>query len=97
MTGARTSPLDRGDLRARVAAGEKTVGTFVGTASAVTAEACAAAGVDWLVLDLEHGAGGEDLVGAVVRFADLRKRRTQLAVGGGLPRHLEARRVVPVA
>ena len=44
------------------------------------------------------------LVNAVVwtfvsdmRFADLRKRRSQLAVGGGLPRHLEARRVVPVA
>jgi 4-hydroxy-2-oxoheptanedioate aldolase len=69
MTGGRTSPLDRGDLRARVAAGERTVGTFVGTASAVTAEVCAAAGVDWLVLDLEHGAGGEDLVGGVVLAA----------------------------
>ena len=51
-----------------------------------------AAGVDAIEL-----ATDDDLVGAVVRFADLRKRRTQLAVGGGLPRHLEARRVVPVA
>jgi len=51
-----------------------------------------ATGVDAIEL-----ATDDDLVGAVVRFADLRKRRSQLAVGGGLPRHLEARRVVPVA
>jgi uncharacterized protein (DUF58 family) len=30
----------------------------------------------------------DDLVDAVLRFADLRKRRSQLAVGGGLPQHL---------
>jgi len=46
---AGPSPLDRGRLRARLAAGEATVGTFVGAASPVAAEACAAAGVDWLV------------------------------------------------
>jgi len=69
VTGRSTSPLDRGALRARVAGGETTVGTFIGTASAVTAEVCAAAGMDWLVLDLEHGAGGEDLVGGVVLAA----------------------------
>lgn len=51
------SPLDHGRLRARLASGEVTLGTFVGTASAVTAEVCAAAGADWLLLDLEHGAG----------------------------------------
>ena len=56
---AGPSPLDRGRLRARLAAGQATAGTFVGAASPVTAEACAAAGVDWLVLDLEHGSGGE--------------------------------------
>jgi len=55
-------------------------------------DAFVAAGVDALEL-----ATDDDLVGTVVRFADLRKRRTQLAVGGGLPRHLEARRGVPVA
>jgi 4-hydroxy-2-oxoheptanedioate aldolase len=64
--GWAVSPLDRGQLRARVASGEATLGTFVGTASAVTAEVCAAAGLDWLLLDLEHGAGGEEQVGAVV-------------------------------
>lgn len=66
---ALLSPLDRGRLRARVTAGETTVGTFVGTAAAVTAEVCAAAGADWLVLDLEHGAGGEEQVRDVVPAA----------------------------
>jgi 4-hydroxy-2-oxoheptanedioate aldolase len=59
---AGPSPLDRGRLRARLAGGQATVGTFVGAASPVAAEACAAAGVDWLVLDLEHGSGGEEQV-----------------------------------
>jgi 2-dehydro-3-deoxyglucarate aldolase/4-hydroxy-2-oxoheptanedioate aldolase len=63
------SPLNHGRLRARLAAGEPTVGTFVGAASAVTAEVCAAAGVDWVLLDLEHGAGGEEQVRDVVPAA----------------------------
>jgi len=66
---AGPSPLDRGRLRARLAAGEGTLGTFLGAASPVTAEACAAAGVDWLVLDLEHGTGGEEQVRDVVPAA----------------------------
>jgi len=66
---AGPSPLDRGRLRTRLAAGQATLGTFVGAASPVTAEACAAAGVDWLVLDLEHGSGGEEQVRDVVPAA----------------------------
>lgn len=64
-----SGPLDDGRLRARLAAGESTVGTFVGTASPVTAEVCAAAGFDWLLLDLEHGAGGEEQVRTTVPVA----------------------------
>jgi 4-hydroxy-2-oxoheptanedioate aldolase len=64
-----TGPMDGGRLRARVAAGEGTLGTFVGTASPVTAEICAAAGFDWLLLDLEHGAGGEEQVRTTVPVA----------------------------
>jgi 2-dehydro-3-deoxyglucarate aldolase/4-hydroxy-2-oxoheptanedioate aldolase len=64
-----SGPLDNGRLRARVTAGEVTIGTFVGTASPVTAEVCAAAGFDWLLLDLEHGAGGEEQVRATVPVA----------------------------
>src|SRR5919107_5091054 len=66
---AGPSPLDRGRLRARLAAGQGTLGTFVGAASPVTAEACAAAGADWLVLDLEHGSGGEEQVRDVIPAA----------------------------
>jgi len=43
------------------------------------------AGVDALELCTD-----DDLVDAIMRFADLRKRRSQLASGGSLPRHLEA-------
>lgn len=64
-----SGPLDRGRLRASVAGGRPTIGTFVGTASPITAEICAAAGFDWLLLDLEHGAGGEEQVRTTVPFA----------------------------
>ena len=55
-----------GGLKERLQAGETTFGTFLGTASPTAAEICAAAGVDWVLLDLEHGAGGEELVRSVV-------------------------------
>jgi uncharacterized protein (DUF58 family) len=49
------------------------------------------AGVDALELST-----GGDLVDAVLRFADLRKRRSQLA-GGGLPSHLSRRDEISLA
>ena len=45
--------------------------------------ALARAGVDALELATDG-----DLVDALLRFADLRKRRSQLAAGGGVPKHL---------
>ena len=50
------------------------------------------AGVDALELSTE-----DNMVDAVLRFADLRKRRSQLAGGGALPQHLEALNDVSVA
>jgi uncharacterized protein (DUF58 family) len=47
--------------------------------------AFANAGVDALEL-----ATNDNLVDAILRFADLRKRRSQLATGGGFPQHLGA-------
>ena len=61
--------LDRGELRRRLAHGEITYGTFIGAATPVTAEVCAAAGVDWVLLDLEHGAGGEEQARDVIAAA----------------------------
>jgi 2-keto-3-deoxy-L-rhamnonate aldolase RhmA len=46
-------------IRARLAAGETLFGTFLGLGSSLAAEACAVAGFDWLLVDLEHGAGDE--------------------------------------
>ena len=50
------------------------------------------AGVDALELSTE-----DDLVDAILRFADLRKRRSQLAAGGSLPQHLRGSREVSLA
>jgi 4-hydroxy-2-oxoheptanedioate aldolase len=66
---APLSPLNHGALAAAVRSGTPTLGTFIGSASPLAAEVCAAAGVDWVLLDLEHGAGGEEQVRDVVPAA----------------------------
>ena len=54
----------------RVRRAEATRGTFLNLGSALVAEVCALAGFDWLLVDLEHGAGGEDaLVGQILAGA----------------------------
>lgn len=51
-------------LRTRVAGGETLVGAFVNLGGSLTTEIMGIAGFDWLVIDLEHGAGDEQtLVG----------------------------------
>jgi hypothetical protein len=50
------------------------------------------AGVDALELSTT-----DDLVDAILRFADLRRRRRQLSVGGSLPLHLGGTHGVPMA
>ena len=56
-------PFDR-SFRDRVLAGETLLGLFLDLGSPVSAELCAAAGYDWLLVDLEHGAATEaDLLG----------------------------------
>lgn len=49
-------------LREKLASGSTVVGTFLNLGSALAAEACAIAGYDWLLIDLEHGGGGESSV-----------------------------------
>ncbi|MEU4673438.1 aldolase/citrate lyase family protein [Amycolatopsis sp. NPDC023774] len=44
-------------------------GTFAGLGSPVGVEIAAAAGADWVLLDLEHGGGSEELVGPSVTAA----------------------------
>jgi 4-hydroxy-2-oxoheptanedioate aldolase len=53
-------------LRARVNSGETLFGLFLDLGSPFSAEICARVGYDWLVIDLEHGAGTEaGLVGLI--------------------------------
>jgi 2-dehydro-3-deoxyglucarate aldolase/4-hydroxy-2-oxoheptanedioate aldolase len=44
----------------RVRSGSPTLGTFLNLGSTLAAEVCALSGFDFLLVDLEHGAGGED-------------------------------------
>jgi uncharacterized protein (DUF58 family) len=66
---------DRGFRRRFAAASERREGAL--------RTAFREAGVDALELSTT-----DDLVDAIMRFADLRKRRSQLAAGGALPQHL---------
>ncbi len=47
------------DLHPRLQAGETLFGTFAGLGSPVATELVARAGFDWVIIDLEHGAGTE--------------------------------------
>ena len=48
------------DFRKRVLAREWLVGTFLNLGSPITVEVAGLAGFDWLLIDHEHGPGGED-------------------------------------
>ncbi|MFB3881043.1 MAG: HpcH/HpaI aldolase/citrate lyase family protein [Armatimonadota bacterium] len=47
-------------IRDRVLKGEIVSGTWLNLGSSITAEIAGLAGFDWVVVDLEHGAGGHD-------------------------------------
>ncbi|RKQ87011.1 2,4-dihydroxyhept-2-enedioate aldolase [Solirubrobacter pauli] len=49
-------------IKRRLAAGEVLVGSFAALGSAVAVEALARAGLDFVIVDLEHGAGDESRV-----------------------------------
>ncbi len=61
--------LDHGAFKKRVSTGEATFGIFLGLATPMSIEIAAIAGLDWVLLDLEHGPGSEDQVGSVVTTA----------------------------
>ena len=46
-------------LRRRLSAGDALLGCFLSLGSPLTSEIMGAAGYDWALIDLEHGAGGE--------------------------------------
>ncbi len=54
------TPAETGSFRDVVRARTPIIGTFLNLGSTLAAEACALAGYDWLLVDLEHGGRGED-------------------------------------
>jgi 4-hydroxy-2-oxoheptanedioate aldolase len=65
-------------LRTRVLNGETVLGCFLGLGSALTTEIVGLVGFDWVVVDLEHGAGFEcDLLG---QFQALNASQTAVVV-----------------
>jgi 2-keto-3-deoxy-L-rhamnonate aldolase RhmA len=63
-TGSAMSGAVPSEFRSRLQDGETVVGSFVNLGSSLTTEIMGIAGFDWLVLDLEHGAGDEALLTA---------------------------------
>jgi 4-hydroxy-2-oxoheptanedioate aldolase len=58
------------DLRRRIHAGETLFGSFVQLGSPIAAELLARVGFDWLIVDLEHGAGTEaDLLASLLAMS----------------------------
>ena len=70
-----SDPFDR-SFRDRVLGGETLLGLFLVLGAPASAELCATAGYDWLIVDLEHGAGTE---------ADLLGLFHAVEVGGSVP------------
>lgn len=59
--------MNRGLLAKKIRSGQVTCGAFVGLNGGIaTAEVLAAAGLDWVLIDLEHGALSESDIGSVV-------------------------------
>jgi 2-keto-3-deoxy-L-rhamnonate aldolase RhmA len=57
-------------FKERVRNGDVALGTFLNIGSPLVAEVCALSGFEWLLVDLEHGAGGEEgLVGQLLAGA----------------------------
>ena len=60
------TPLSRGAFRTRLQNQETTYGTFLGLGSPMAAEVVGTTGVDWVLVDLEHGGGTESQLGDTV-------------------------------
>ncbi|HEY4346557.1 MAG TPA: aldolase/citrate lyase family protein [Gaiellaceae bacterium] len=59
--------MNDGSFASRVRARELLVGTFISSASPAIAEAAATGGLDWLIVDLEHGVSDGAAANGIVR------------------------------
>lgn len=76
----------------KIRAAEPVIGTFLGMGSAVAAEVCAMNGFDWLLVDLEHGGGGEDVLLGQILAAEV--HRVPLVVRAESAERIRAGRVL---
>ena len=78
-------------FRKRLQSGETVIGSFVNLASPLGTEIMGIAGFDWLVLDLEHGAGDEALLVAQLQALAAADVATLVRTEGiDLPRFMHA-------
>ena len=61
-----TLPASPNRLKARLTAGEPTFGVIVTVPSVAVVQTLASAGIDWLVLDLEHASVGSETLHAMI-------------------------------
>lgn len=59
-----------GNVKARLRAGDVTIGAWLTTSSDEVAEIMASLGFDWLAVDMEHGSAGIDRAAAAFRAAE---------------------------
>ena len=50
------------EFKRRILGGEPVMGTFINSGSAISAELAAQAGLDWIMIDMEHGMGSWEQV-----------------------------------
>lgn len=55
--------MDSLEFRQRVLGGDKLIGAFLNTGSPTIAEIAGVAGLDWCLLDMEHGSGSWEMLG----------------------------------
>ena len=56
------SSMDSAQFRQKTLAGDKLIGTFLNTGSPTIAEMAGVAGLDWCLLDMEHGSGSWEML-----------------------------------
>ena len=54
--------MDSAQFRQKTLAGDKLIGTFLNTGSPTIAEMAGVAGLDWCLLDMEHGSGSWEML-----------------------------------
>lgn len=77
------------DLRARIARGETTFGSWLNLASEAAAEIMADAGFDWLAIDMEHTTTPFRTTEAMIRIIESRGVAPLVRVGANDPLHIK--------